>query len=295
MTPMCSRRAHIRRSMSSPSEAGRSSWRPFEEARRIARALGIESHEEYMVWARSAERPKDVPMLPEVVYEDKGWESWDDWLGRSPPIPKMPNRNWRDFEEVRDFTRRLGLESEEEWNDWCRNSLERPDDVPGYPQAVYKDSWQGWDDWLGTELPEHEPPYRDYLHAREFARNLGFESKSAWSKWAMDSPERPLDVPFMPHIIYEGEGWAGWDDFLGSCPVVDVAHGTYLSYDRAQLFATDRGLTTEDQWNEWAANAELPKGIPKSPNKDVYEGAGWGDCGWETFVGSSDDELYPSE
>ena len=306
VTPV-SRRVHICQSMSSPTEEGRSSWRPFEEARSIVQALGIVSQEDYMVWARSAKRPKDVPMSPEVVYEDEGWESWDDWLGRNSPIPgNLYYSKWRSFEETRNFTRRLGLTSKESWKEWCRllESAVSCGDVPDSPQFVYKESWQGWDDWLGTDSPDHEPPYRDYLDAREFARDLGLESKIAWKEWAEYNLERPLDVPFFPNLIYDGAGWTGWDDFLGSCPVVEILGCAYLSYDRDQVYGEGLQINIEDEWNEWAANAKLPVGIPNSPKdpkgsqrspEDVYEGSGWVDK--ETFLlgGTSDDEQDPPE
>jgi len=56
-------------------------YRPFEEAREYVRGLGLRNRDEWEEWLRSGKKPDDIPSSPQVVYKDKGWVSWGDWLG----------------------------------------------------------------------------------------------------------------------------------------------------------------------------------------------------------------------
>jgi Helicase associated domain len=55
----------------------------FDEARKFARTLGLSSYDEWFKFVRS---PRDgrlpkVPRSPQVVYQNRGWISWADFLG----------------------------------------------------------------------------------------------------------------------------------------------------------------------------------------------------------------------
>ena len=53
----------------------------FEKAREFVRTRGFQTKTEYEVWARSNERPADIPALPSRTYARTGWLGWGDWLG----------------------------------------------------------------------------------------------------------------------------------------------------------------------------------------------------------------------
>jgi hypothetical protein len=53
---------------------------PFEEARKIVRAVGLKSQKQWMEWSRDC-RPADIPSAPHRTYKDEGWVSMADWLG----------------------------------------------------------------------------------------------------------------------------------------------------------------------------------------------------------------------
>jgi hypothetical protein len=56
-------------------------YRPFYEARRYARSLGLKTREEWLDFARSEKRPADIPVKPERTYAKHGWAGMGDWLG----------------------------------------------------------------------------------------------------------------------------------------------------------------------------------------------------------------------
>lgn len=64
-----------------PSRAsGHEEVRPFLEARKFARSLGLKSDKEWRAWAKT-NRPDDIPYSPDSRYEGEGWIGWPDFLG----------------------------------------------------------------------------------------------------------------------------------------------------------------------------------------------------------------------
>ena len=122
--------------------------RTFTEARDYVRSFGLKSKKEWQEWSMSGERPLDIPATPDRVYKNKGWKSYGDFLGFN---PGNVAKEWRPFEEARDFVRSLGLKSQKEWQEWS-NGNERPPDIPSHPDRVYKGKgWVGYGDFLGYE------------------------------------------------------------------------------------------------------------------------------------------------
>jgi superfamily II DNA or RNA helicase len=56
-------------------------WRPFEEARAYVRELRLANNKEWLTFAGSDHRPRDIPYSPHVAYANSGWKGMDDWLG----------------------------------------------------------------------------------------------------------------------------------------------------------------------------------------------------------------------
>ena len=115
-----------------------------------SRSLGLTTHSEWRTWARSEERPWDIPRAPESVYsvyKDHGWNGYPDWRGKR----KTPRGNWMSFKEAREFPGSLGLAGHKEWKAWT-SSGNRPPEIPTNPDIVYKNKgWAGIRDWLGTD------------------------------------------------------------------------------------------------------------------------------------------------
>ena len=54
----------------------------FLEAKKFSSSLALKSHKEWRVFSQSSKRPKDIPAAPDVVYKNKGWKGWVDFLGK---------------------------------------------------------------------------------------------------------------------------------------------------------------------------------------------------------------------
>jgi hypothetical protein len=71
-----------------------------------------------------------------------------DWLGTGTVASFL--RQYRSFEEARNFVRSLGVKSRSDWQGYCKSG-KKPTDIPVNPQRKYANSgWLGWGDWFGT-------------------------------------------------------------------------------------------------------------------------------------------------
>lgn len=164
--------------------AQRHNYLPFAEARAFVRSQMIHSVRAYEVWWQQ-DKPADIPRFPYRAYA-VDWVSWNDYLGNDNDFEPGNRRGtgWRDFDEARAFVHQLGLKSSYEWMSYARNAVRDDDepseqdlmneliegdeegekheanadlpmlprDIPKRPDIAYKDSWIGWNHWLGNNV-----------------------------------------------------------------------------------------------------------------------------------------------
>ena len=113
----------------------------FTDARRIARNYQFDSRDEFMDY--SCPGAYQLPKNPEIVWADD-WKSWDDWLGIR-----------LDFPTGREIARSLGMNTKQEYMDLISSKTiddnEDASRLPYQPDKIYKEEWQGWDDWLRVD------------------------------------------------------------------------------------------------------------------------------------------------
>ncbi|MDA2916954.1 DEAD/DEAH box helicase family protein [Nitrospinae bacterium AH_259_B05_G02_I21] len=249
------------------------SWRPIEEAREFARGLGLRSKWDWKRYCNGElphieARPEDIPTSPNIIYKNKGWASWVDWL----------STDWRPFEEAREFARSLGLRKRLDWKKYCEGGLpvkgKLPEKIPSDPNIVYKNNgWISWDNWLGTTF------WRSFEEAREFARSLGLRKRLDWKKYCEGGlpvkGKLPEKIPSDPNIVYKNNGWISWDNWLGTT--------FWRSFEEAREFARSLGLRSAIEWVKYCAG-ELPEkgirpeNIPTNPQRK-YKHQGWDSWG----------------
>jgi hypothetical protein len=264
---------------------------PFEEARAFARGLGLKTVAEWRAFSNGrlpdkGARPTWIPGNPVAVYEE--WRSWGDWLGTG--TVANGRRAYRPFEEARAFVRGLGLVSREHWTSFVQGRIAGlealPTDVPRAPHMVYRETWQGWGDWLGNgALGPGRRAWRPFEAARTFARGLRLASEREWRAFAsgeLPGRELPADIPASPHVVYASE-WGGYDDWLGA----ERPRRRFRSFERARELARSLGLRDRAEWDAWARGAlkalgARPTDVPADPDR-AYRGRGW--RGFEDWLG----------
>ncbi len=252
-------------------------WRSFKEARAFVHSLGLKNQAQWNIWAKSKERPQNIPSLPSRYYHDFGWVSWGDWLGNG----RIANQNmvYRSFEEARTVVHNLRLKNQSAWRTWSKTSA-RPDDIPANPPGVYKGKgWISWGDWLNTKNRKGE--FLLFQEARSFAHTLKLKNLKEWKVW-IKTEERPLNIPANPAGVYKNQGWKGWGDWLGTHYIANQ-NRVHRPFVEARAFVHDFGLQNKDEWSIWAKSDQRPTDIPANPPR-VYKGNGW--ISWGDWLGT---------
>ena len=205
---------------------------PFEEAREFARSLDLFTVASWEKFAKSDERPKNIPYSPDQTYKGK-WRGWKDWLRKTDEIISEHlvsiddtevskaidseidkiGSEYHPYEQAREFVQKLGLKGQKEWFAYAKSN-DRPKNIPSTPWNVYHESWTGFADWLGTTRirPTSFLPFEE---AREFARKSGVKTQNEWYEF-VTSGKKPIGIPAQPDSYYEKTGeWTNWHDWLG--------------------------------------------------------------------------------
>jgi hypothetical protein len=206
----------------------RREYRPFQEARAFVQSLELGGQKEWYRYCRGGMpnkgvRPDDIPVRPNVVYRDAGWNGLGDWLGTG---RQAPRGKWRPFEEARAFVHGLGLKSTYDWVKYTKGGFPelptRPSDIPADPPGLplYRASgWAGFPDWLGFTPKRRLKGFKSYEEARAFVHTLGLGSYSEWEAYCRGQYShkgtRPSDIPANPDAYYRDKGWKDYKDWLG--------------------------------------------------------------------------------
>lgn len=176
----------------------------FEEARTFARTLNLKGKDDWGKFAESNNRPHYIPVDPRQSYKNKGWISWNDWLGTKID-PR--NVNFKNYEDAKKSIMYFGIKNQNEWVKFVKTD-KKPIDIPANPRQYYEKEWKGWGDWLGTGTISNITKSRNYLsfnNAREEVRKLARKYNiKTWDDWYKAVKERkiPETIPSDPNRVY---------------------------------------------------------------------------------------------
>jgi hypothetical protein len=124
--------------------------------------------------------------------------------------------------------------------------------------------------------------WRPFKEAREFVCSLELKNLAEWRKYCggviAGKPPLPDDVPRDPASVYEGRGWRGIGDWIGS-GVVAKQSRRYRSYEAARAFVHSLKLKSGKEWGDYCAGRvrgkpPLPADIPAAVYV-IYKNRGW--------------------
>jgi superfamily II DNA or RNA helicase len=185
-------------------------FRSYEDARKFVHSLGLKSQNEWHDYCESGVRPNNIPSTPNQVYKGE-WKGFGDWLGTGAVSPQ--DKQFRSFQEAREFVHSLKLQSHDDWLRYCRLK-EKPKDIPTSPVGVYKKEWKGWGDWLGTgAVATKAMKFTPFEDTRNFVHSLGLKSQTEWDNYR-NSDARPSNIPSNPSRTYKDK-WISYSDWLG--------------------------------------------------------------------------------
>ena len=94
-------------------------FRDFESARKFVRKLGLQSQREWYEYAKSGDKPDDIPSTPQTVYKNKGWKNWGDFLGTKNISASIKSKSFLPIKEAKPVYQKLFKEYNiTNGNDW---------------------------------------------------------------------------------------------------------------------------------------------------------------------------------
>ena len=168
---------------------------------------------------------------------------------------------YREFVDARDFVRKLGLKSVQEWRKFAKSG-KKPDDIPWSPHLVYKE-WKSYVDWLGSD--PRKSRYKTFLsftEARKIVQKLGLKNESEWRKFTK-TKKMPINIPSRPETTYQKE-WEGMANWLGRT-VEGSSYGRYRNFEDAKKFIHPLKLFGSQGWQEYCTSGKKPSDIPSKP------------------------------
>jgi hypothetical protein len=241
-------------------------YRSFESARKFAQKLGLKSRDEWIAHCKLGNKPEDIPVSAGSTYK-KDFKGWGDFLGSGNVKPG--DRQYRSFEEAREFARSLKLKGGKEWQVHCKSG-NNPDDIPSHPDRTYKNKgWTNWGDWLGTGTMASKNMKGDvfwpFKKARKFVRELKLKNTSAWNVYRK-SGDKPDEIPSTPNMVYKNDGWISVPDWLGNENLSNNGR-IYLTYEECQKFAQKNNITSQIEWEKLGKSAKRPSNVPSHPDR----------------------------
>jgi hypothetical protein len=234
---------------------------PFSQARLFVRKLGFERKRQWVEWSKES-RPSFIPCNPHLVYKNKGWTSWHDWIGFS----------YLPFEKARTYMRKLHLTNRDEFLKWS-SSGKRPKSIPADPHKIYKHTgWIDMGDWLGTgNKGQQKTKKLSYQEAKAYVQAIGLKTQHEFFKWRK-SGDRPSTIPSAPNMSYVE--FEGWGKFLGTDRVANQ-NMEFWDYEHAKAFLKSLQIRSNIHYRELYKLGVIPTQIPRNPEAYYKKRNSW--------------------
>ena len=229
--------------------------RSFEDARKYAQSLNLKFNSDWFKLHKKGKIPHDIPRYVNETYAKK-WKGWGDFLGTGNLSPSDKRKQMMSYEECKNFVHSLGVKTETEWRQWCKNH-ERPLNVPYSFERTYKKEWISMGEFLGTGvIADKNKVWAKFDDAKKKVQKFRFKNMREFKK-AWNSGKLPKNIPANPNQVYKKQGWLSSGDFLGTGYVsyVKIAE-TYLPWKEAKSIyrrlAKEYGLKNGSDWKKFA-------------------------------------------
>ena len=246
----------------------------MSEAMKFARLKNIKTRSEWISYTKLNNLPFEVPIRPDAVYKNNGWQNWGHFLSTE----NISNRDkkYLTYDDAKKIVHKLNLKSSSEYQSQYRLG-KIPLEIPLFPNQAYKNKgWENWGLFLGTnKVATFLKVYKSFEEARSFVRKLKLKSGREWLDYCK-SGLKPYDIPSNTHNTYKNKGWKGMADFLGS-------ELEYLTFLEAKDYVKKLNFSNNIEWRKYCTSGKKPNNIPADVGK-VYKNEGW--KGMNDFLGT---------
>lgn len=115
--------------------------------------LGINSSRKFDAYKRSGQYlPKNFPRKPDEYFKKKdSWQGWPDFFSKP---AEHQDKHYLLYKEASEYCQKKRIKNSIEYRMWSN----RPSFLPARPDQYYKETWGGWQSFLGNNynLPERK-------------------------------------------------------------------------------------------------------------------------------------------
>ena len=213
------------------------------------------------------------PSSPDLVYKDKGWIGWPEFMGRE----NILKREFLPFEKFRTEVRSL-YPGQGSVSSWYRPEKKKHPNWPSDPYIMYKDSgWTNWADFMGRENP-NERGFLSFGDFQDSVRSL-YSGEGNVQRWYHRERKNHKDWPSAPHQTYKDKGWIDWSEFVGKENRLKKVFPSFLDF-QTEVKSLYPGQGDVQKWHY--DERKNHKNWPVEPRR-FYEDGGW--IGWSELVG----------
>jgi len=174
--------------------------------------LNVTSKTKWFEYVKNNKLPNYITKNPYIVYKNRGWVSWGDFLGTNNVWDN--NVNYYSYIDSKKFLKKLNIKSINEYISIYNNGL-IPKFIPKKPNRYYKNrGWVSWGDFLGNNFVANQlRVFYTYEEFKNIIKNLNLKTFISFKKYLK---ENKLDkkLPTNPNIVYKKSGWTGWYDVI---------------------------------------------------------------------------------
>ena len=244
----------------------------YREAKKLIKSIGISSLNDYF---NLTEKDRlGLPSNLKAYYQNqKEWVSYRDFFGENYRGVEILS-----FKSARKLVRELKINKITDYRRLGMNFL-RSKGIPSNPDKKYKsEGWNGWSDFLGVEIFDHEIEFLSFSEARKFVHRQKFNSRTEWNTWSKN--HRPNNIPSAPQTTYKNNGWISWSDWL-NIELIATKKIKFLSFHKARKFVRGLNLKTQDEYKQYVKSNSM---LPSNPSRS-YKNSGW--VSWGNWLGTN--------
>lgn len=202
----------------------------YNELKELVISLQINSKEDYVSKYKTLiNYGKKAPINPSSFYDKLTWESWSSFLNK-PIYKKKLNGLYHSYYECKEIIKNKNIKSKTDYYNKINDLIIEDVGIPYNPRSVYKNKWEGWGIFLGTDrVQDNLRIYLPFEESRDWARNLNLKMGKEWRLLNMDF--LPKGIPKKPEKTYKNKGWVDYYDWLGIDKTTKISYGEKIIHD----------------------------------------------------------------
>lgn len=252
-------------------------WPTFSECKKVAQDLKLKSNKDWVKYCRKNNN-RQLPITPDRIYKDKGWNGWPDFLGKE---------NILTYNEAKNYLKNYKLHQIKGYRAAIKNGIIK--NLPINAQNFYKNKgWVSWGDYLSSDIPvrKRNTEWMPYAKARKYLKKFNIKYVSEYHKLFDDNkiPEK-LNIPKYPQRVYENKGWISFSAYVSSKMLSpQEKKDIFYDYKNARKFVSKLHLKNSQAWRDYCKSGKRPNFIPSNPHL-TYKNNGW--QGIQHFLGNA--------